>query len=103
MKSTFSNDAMYPLSPAQKDILFHSLGEKDSSLYLNQDVFEIRGISDPGVMVAAWRELTGRHDVLRTAFDWKNTDGAVQFVRSQADISLEFSDWSSFSDSQQWN
>ncbi len=102
MSSTTLIDAIYPLSPAQNDILFHGLREKDSGLYLNQDVFEIRGLADPAVLVAAWRELTVRHDVLRTAFDWGSTDRMLQVVRSEADVPVQSGDWSSFSESQQW-
>ncbi|HXM56250.1 MAG TPA: amino acid adenylation domain-containing protein, partial [Candidatus Dormibacteraeota bacterium] len=54
---------VYPLSPLQQGLLFHSLA--DPAVYVQQHCFALRGELDAGALREAWRGLVERHDVLR--------------------------------------
>ncbi|WP_162251413.1 condensation domain-containing protein, partial [Massilia sp. Root418] len=58
---------LYPLSPMQSGMLFHSVYEPKGGAYLNQLRVEIEGL-DPARFKAAWQQAFERHDVLRTGF-----------------------------------
>ncbi|HET8938445.1 MAG TPA: amino acid adenylation domain-containing protein, partial [Polyangiales bacterium] len=73
---------MYPLSPLQQGMLFHSLGS--SELYVSQLAVEVAGL-DAARFVQAWRDAVARHEVLRTAFvELAPGAGFVQLVHKQA-------------------
>ncbi|MCP3774858.1 amino acid adenylation domain-containing protein [Paenibacillus sp. MZ04-78.2] len=59
---------VYPLTPMQKGMLFHSLIDSASGAYFEQAAFELRGHLDIGAFVKSLEQLTERHDILRTNF-----------------------------------
>ncbi|MCA1323722.1 non-ribosomal peptide synthetase [Herbaspirillum sp. alder98] len=61
-------EAIYPLSPMQTGMLFHSVYEAGSAAYVNQLRIEIDGELDPQRFRAAWQAMQQRHGVLRTGF-----------------------------------
>ncbi|NKI69295.1 amino acid adenylation domain-containing protein [Collimonas pratensis] len=82
---------MYPLSPMQQGILFHSLFAPEQSTYVNQLVATL---SNPDVarLSAAFGAAVARHDILRTGF----TAGEalpVQIVHRQAKMTVDLLDW----------
>ena len=82
---------MYPLSPMQQGILFHSLFAPEQSTYVNQLVATL---SNPDVarLSAAFAVAVARHDILRTGF----TAGEalpVQIVHRQAKMTVDLLDW----------
>jgi amino acid adenylation domain-containing protein len=58
---------VYPLSPVQQGMLFHSLYSPDSGVYVNQVRVTIEGL-DVARFRAAWQAVYDRHDILRTGF-----------------------------------
>ncbi|MET0339804.1 MAG: amino acid adenylation domain-containing protein, partial [Polyangiales bacterium] len=58
---------VYPLSPMQQGMLFHTLYSADGSLYVNQQSVRITGL-DAARFAEAWEEVTARHTILRTGF-----------------------------------
>ncbi len=48
---------------------------------------------DVSAFERAWNEVIKRHDIFRTAFEWKEVDDAVQVLYDQAEISLTQCDW----------
>lgn len=84
-------DDMYPLSPMQQGILFHSLFAPEQSTYVNQLVATL---SNPDVtrLSAAFEAATPRHDILRTGFA-SNEAVPVQIVHRQAKMNVELLDW----------
>lgn len=86
-----SIEDMYPLSPMQQGILFHSLFAPEQSTYVNQLVATL---SNPDVarLSSAFGAAVARHDILRTGF----TAGEavpVQIVHRQAKMSVDLLDW----------
>ena len=91
---------LYPLSPMQAGMLFHSQYEPGGAAYVNQLSVEIGGLR-VAPFEAAWRAALERHAVLRTAFlanaepplQWVARDAALPLrevdLRAHADIAAE--------------
>ncbi|WP_239378296.1 condensation domain-containing protein, partial [Pseudomonas aeruginosa] len=61
---------IYPLSPMQQGMLFHSLYEQASSDYINQMRVDVSGLDIPRFR-AAWQSALDRHAILRSGFAWQ--------------------------------
>ncbi|MBQ4844782.1 non-ribosomal peptide synthase/polyketide synthase [Pseudoalteromonas sp. MMG005] len=83
-------DDLYPLSPMQEGMLFHSMFEQ-SSAYINQTCFEVKGL-DVARFKQAWQSVIARHDVLRTGFVCTDNFN-LQFVAKETDQSWQELDW----------
>ncbi|MBR1251127.1 non-ribosomal peptide synthase/polyketide synthase [Bradyrhizobium sp. AUGA SZCCT0169] len=84
---------IYPLSPMQQGMLFHSLRDAGGGVYVNQVSVEIRGL-DSERFRSAWREVTARHPMLRTGFLWRELSGSpLQAVYRDAAAPFEQEDW----------
>ena len=83
---------IYPLSPMQQGMLFHSLYEQSTGAYINQMRMDVSGL-DPQRLQAAWQQAMDAHDILRTAFIWQDLDHAVQVVCKHVDLPLHLHDW----------
>ncbi|MEF7613137.1 amino acid adenylation domain-containing protein [Aquincola sp. MAHUQ-54] len=73
-------EAVYPLAPTQRGLLFHSLYAPASSVYFVQLAFDLHGPLDTAAFDAAWQALATHHAVLRTAFAWDKLDAPLQVV-----------------------
>nr|MBA3756641.1 non-ribosomal peptide synthetase [Nitrosomonas sp.] len=58
---------IYPLSPMQTGMLFHSMFDTDKDVYVNQLRVDIEQLSIERFR-AAWQIVIDRHDILRTGF-----------------------------------
>jgi hypothetical protein len=94
-------EAVYPLSPMQQGMLFHSLYAPESGVYFEQLTCTLRGDFDVSAFQRAWQRLVERHPVLRTAFAWKRLDKTLQFVHRQVHLPLERQDWRELSPAEQ--
>ena len=62
---------IYPLSPTQQGLLFHSLyGNSQAGAYIVQVSYLLQGALNPAAFEQAWQQLIQRHTILRTAFAW---------------------------------
>jgi len=84
-------DDIYPLSPMQHGILFHSLFAPEQSTYVNQLVATL---NEPDVerLRAAFEGAVPRHDILRTGFT-PDEATPMQIVHRQARMPVEIIDW----------
>ena len=83
----------YPLSPMQQGMLFHSLRDAGSGVYVNQISVEIRGLSVERLR-SAWQEVSARHPMLRTGFLWRELSGSpLQAVYRHTVVPFETEDW----------
>ncbi|MDZ7967780.1 MAG: condensation domain-containing protein, partial [Nostoc sp. DedSLP03] len=94
-------ESIYPLSPTQEGILFHTLYEPESTIYFEQFKLTIHGNLDSGIFERAWQLLVERHSALRTLFVWKNRKQAVQVVRKQVNLPWSNLDWRMFPQQEQ--
>ncbi|MBK5007042.1 non-ribosomal peptide synthetase [Pseudomonas sp. S32] len=91
---------IYPLSPMQQGMLFHSLYEQGDGHYINQLCLEVRGL-DPQRFVQAWQAMLDRHDILRTGFVWGGLfEQPVQVVRKHLQLPYAEHDWRHKADQQ---
>ena len=81
---------LYPLSPMQSGMLFHSLYAPGGSAYLNQLRVDIDGL-DAARFKSAWRAVLARHEVLRTGF--VQGERALQWVARHVDVPMAAHDW----------
>ena len=84
---------IYPLSPTQQGILFHSLYAPESGVYLMQLSCVLHGNLNVLIFEQAWQEVVNRHPALRTAFYWEDLEQPLQVVHPQVEFSIEKYDW----------
>ncbi len=85
---------IYPLSPMQQGLLFHTLLAPASGAYVVQVILTLRGALDGKRMAQAWQHVADRHPVLRTAFYWNRRDEPFQVVFRSLPVSWIEQDWS---------
>jgi len=83
-------DDLYPLSPMQQGMLFHSLIDPAGGSYVNQLRVDIEGL-DAGRFLLAWQAVLDRHEVLRSGFLQGETP--LQWVARKAELPLRQLDW----------
>ncbi|MCP3957288.1 MAG: amino acid adenylation domain-containing protein [bacterium] len=84
---------IYPLSPMQQGMLFHALYAPETAVYFEQSSWSIEGDLDADAFRRAWRLLSRRHAILRTAFTWQDPERPLQIVQRRADPPWRFEDW----------
>src|SRR6185295_2303911 len=84
---------LYPLTPMQEGILFHTLYTAGTGLYFEQFTAELEGQLDPPAFAAAWQRVIERHPALRTAFLWQEVERPLQVVRRKAELPWTVEDW----------
>jgi amino acid adenylation domain-containing protein/non-ribosomal peptide synthase protein (TIGR01720 family) len=85
---------IYPLSPMQQGLLFHTLMSPRSGMYFEQLTLSLAGPLDAAALRTAWQEMVGRHAVLRTRFAWEGLDAPLQVVERHVELAWEEHDWS---------
>jgi amino acid adenylation domain-containing protein/non-ribosomal peptide synthase protein (TIGR01720 family) len=88
---------VYPLSPMQQGMLFHSLFAPQAKLYLQQIGCTIEGQLDVSAFERAWQRVVERHSILRTEFVWEGLERPLQIVRKRARLPFEVQDLRSLS------
>ncbi|KQM52147.1 non-ribosomal peptide synthetase, partial [Pseudomonas sp. Leaf15] len=85
---------LYPLSPMQQGMLFHSLYQQgEDDIYVSQLRADVHGL-DVAVFQRAWAQVLARHDMLRTGFVWQDDQGqALQVVHRQVSLPFTEFDW----------
>ena len=77
---------VYPLTPVQAGMLFHTLLEPDVGMYVNQLDATLRGVLDTAALRAAWQAVIAARPGLRTAFVWEGLAQPLQVVRAHVDL-----------------
>ncbi|HXO20175.1 MAG TPA: condensation domain-containing protein, partial [Thermoanaerobaculia bacterium] len=84
---------VYPLSPTQQGMLFHSLLTPDSDPYLLQVICVLRGRLDVAGFAGAWQGAVDRHPALRAGFVWEGPAEPLQVVRRRVELPWIHEDW----------
>ncbi|HEX5706594.1 MAG TPA: amino acid adenylation domain-containing protein, partial [Pyrinomonadaceae bacterium] len=92
---------IYPLSPMQQGILFHTRHDPVFAMYFEIITWTMRGEVDVEAFGRAWQRTVERHTILRTAFVWEGLDEPLQVVRQRARLPLAYHDWRALSPPQQ--
>src|SRR5205807_2185850 len=83
---------IYPLSPMQEGLLFHTLYEPGSGVYCNQFGCRMENL-DANALRRAWEQVIERHAILRTAFLWEGLKGSVEVVYKHVELPWREEDW----------
>ncbi len=86
--------AIYPLSPTQEGMLFHTLYAPGAGIYLEQRWCLLHGALDEHAFREAWQQVVNRHDALRSAFHWRELERPMQVLYAEVELPFETGDWS---------
>ncbi|WP_424188057.1 non-ribosomal peptide synthetase [Actinokineospora sp. G85] len=86
-------EAVYPLSPLQQGLLFHTLSRPGEPTYFEQIRCAVEGPLDLAAFERAWNWVIERHSVLRTAFAWQRLKEPVQVVGRKVSVPVDWADW----------
>jgi acyl carrier protein len=81
-----SIEAIYPLSPMQRGMLFHSLYAPGARAYFEQQTYAVEGALDLPSFVGAWQRVLDRHAILRSQFVWNQRHEPLQLVRRRIPV-----------------
>ncbi|WP_447001975.1 non-ribosomal peptide synthase/polyketide synthase [Saccharothrix isguenensis] len=84
---------VYPLTPLQAGMVFHSLLDRDSTAYFDQLRFLLSGVADAHAFGAACQRVVDRTPVLRSSVVWEGVDEAVQVVHRRVELPVRHLDW----------
>src|ERR1700709_2514956 len=85
---------IYPLTPAQAGMLFHTLHAPESGVYVLQVSARLNGELDEVLFERAWQAMLDRHTILRSAFIADKRDEPFQVVYRTLKLRCEHLDWS---------
>ena len=83
---------LYPLSPMQQGMLFHSLLEQGTGEYINQLCMDVDGL-DVDRFQNAWQAAMDSHDILRSAFSWESGGQQLQIIHRHVPLDFTGHDW----------
>jgi hypothetical protein len=92
---------IYPLSPMQQGLLFHSLLGSAASEYFEQLTCRLFGHLNVDAFEQAWQGVIRRHGILRTSFVWERLAKPLQVVHQAASLPLEIVDWQGVGEEEQ--
>ncbi|WP_176560098.1 non-ribosomal peptide synthase/polyketide synthase [Brevibacillus dissolubilis] len=84
---------VYPLTPLQEGMLFHSLYAQDGGDYVVQLAMKCSTKLDVEAFEQAWQKVVERHAILRTSFIWEGLEQPHQIVRKNVSAVIEHHDW----------
>src|SRR5581483_4282174 len=101
MPTSHTVQDIYPLSPMQQGMLFHSLYTPEHGVYVVQLSFSLRGNVDTEILEHVWQQVVDRHTALRTAFLWDDVENLLQVVYQHVQVSLVRYDWRGYTPERQ--
>ncbi len=84
---------IYPLTPMQQGMLFHTLFAPEDEVYTEQFSCRIIGDLDLDAFSKAWNYTINRHDALCASFRWENIKEPVQIIHKYLEVPNNFYDW----------
>ncbi|WP_158271784.1 non-ribosomal peptide synthetase [Methylosinus sporium] len=92
---------VYPLTPLQEGLLFHTLSLPNSGVYVMQHRYWIEGEIDVDVFRRAWQAVADAHPIFRTSFAWENLSSSQQLVHRRIELPFDFFDWRELNEAEQ--
>ncbi|MGW6618207.1 amino acid adenylation domain-containing protein, partial [Streptomyces erythrochromogenes] len=92
---------VYPLTPMQSGMLFHTLTEPGSGAYFEQMSFVLDGVTDPDLLERAWQHVTDHLEVLRASVLWEDVDQPLMVVHRRPALPVTHHDWRGLTESEQ--
>ncbi|HMC03847.1 MAG TPA: condensation domain-containing protein, partial [Actinomycetota bacterium] len=91
---------IYPLTPMQAGMVFHSLSQAEQGVYFEQESFVVEGVRDPHLLGRAFQQVVDRTPVLRTRVVWEGVAEPLQVVEREASLPVRHLDWSELSEAE---
>jgi len=92
---------IYGLTPLQEGMLFDHLENSNSTAYVVQSIFDVKGFLDEQVLEKALNFLSKRHEVLRSAIIYEKLSEPVQVVLGFRRVDYNLIDLSHFQEERQ--
>ncbi len=92
--------SLYPLSPMQSGMFYHTLKDKNSHAYFEQFKLSLKGEIREDLLEKSFNKLVERYDVLRTNFVYEKLDKPLQIVLKSRQVRIHYEDISRLSASQ---
>src|SRR5271166_1052329 len=92
---------LYPLSPLQHGLLFHTRYESDSDAYFVQLGLDLEGDLEESALQAAWQTVVDRHAALRSGFVLEGVEKSVQSVHAEVELPWSAEDWRAVGETEQ--
>lgn len=92
---------IYPLTPMQEGMLYHSILGESNSDYIVQNVFHLQGEVKEELLEQAIEAVSMRFAVLRTSFMYENVKKPMQVVMKKRKLKLQCFDLSSYKQAEQ--
>jgi len=86
-------EAVLPLSPAQQGMLFHTLADPQSGMYLVQVSCVLPRELNVPAFRKAWQRVVDRHSIFRTAFAINDQEEPLQVVGRSVKLPIYEHDW----------
>ncbi|MGG0792541.1 amino acid adenylation domain-containing protein [Brevibacillus laterosporus] len=83
---------IFPLSPMQEGILFHSIMNNHSNAYFEQFDFTVEGHVAVECLQESMNKVIAHYDILRTVFIYQNVSKPRQVVLKKRDSHIHFQD-----------
>ncbi len=84
---------VYPATPVQAGMLFHSRFAAQSGVYLQQVSCNLEGPFDRGAFIQAWQAVLDKYTVLRSAFIEDGQQRQLQVVHRRVGLPILEHDW----------
>lgn len=89
----FAPEDIYPLSPVQEGMLFHTLMNPNSGVYVEQMAFRICGEISLEAFSKAWDHVLSIHSILRADFLWEGLKKPIHVIDPEKRNRVEYEDW----------
>lgn len=85
-------EKIYPLSPMQEGMLFHSLLNKQSHAYFIQNIYRVGGLIDRNILEESYRLILKKYEALRVLFIHEKIQKPRQVVVRKPEIQIYYED-----------
>ncbi|MEE4564544.1 amino acid adenylation domain-containing protein [Paenibacillus polymyxa] len=92
---------IYPLTPMQEGLLYHSILDEHSEAYFDQTVITLNERLNAETLKESFQTLIDRYDVLRTVFVYKETDQPLQVVLANKEATIDYRDITELNEAEQ--
>ncbi|MEO7195211.1 MAG: amino acid adenylation domain-containing protein, partial [Pseudonocardiaceae bacterium] len=93
-----SVEDIYPLTPLQAGMVFHSLVDTDSAPYVDQFRLRLSGVSDAQALGVACQRVVDRTPALRSSVVWDGVAEPLQVVYREVAVPTRYDDWRDMSE-----
>ncbi|MFD9723256.1 amino acid adenylation domain-containing protein [Streptomyces sp. NPDC059072] len=92
---------VFPLTPMQAGMLFHTLADPQSPTYFEQMTCVFDGVEDVDLLARAWQTVADHLEVLRASVVWEQVERPLMVVHRHAELPVQRLDWREMSEPEQ--